>query len=345
VRLMAVALAAAALSGCVKKQPTEVDPDYVPEGTFSPEARLIVYPDLPTTLLTFFDKNLDPLTPNPIGDSLIGTSQVRRGSAGTFHLQLFDGTQAGAFELLRREPGGGYFSVNDYLLPPARKWIDGQRELYVTTDPSPSAYTPATYLMRGLVGGEITSESPLTNAAIASGGILEGITYTGVTSPSDSLFNIAWAPVTGAAGYWVHVYQFLEANRDQQVLSGVPAPAYVEKERNFFLGYVPAPNTSYKLGTTPADVDIYTRRLTLRGQVYFVRIAAVDATGALIAMTPGDFGMIPGENLEYTLFPLGAKAINVRAASAPQAALRPAALRDVPGVDLWMGDLAIVRRP
>lgn len=345
VRLLAVALAAAALSGCVKKQPTEVNPEYVPEGTFSPQARLIVYPDLPSTLLIYFDKNTDPLAPNPLGDSLIGTLQVRRRSAGTIHLQLFDGTPASAFELLRRESNGGYFSVNDFLLPPARKWIDGQREVYVASDASPSGFSPATYLMRGLVGGEITPESPLTNAAVATGVPLAPVTYTGGTAPSDSLFTISWGAVTGAAGYWVHVYQFLEANRDEQVLSGVPAPAYVEKERDFFLGYVPAPTTSYKLGTTPPDVDIYTRRLTLRGQVYLVRITAVDATGAMIAMTPGDYGLIPGENLEYTLFPLGAEAINVRAGTAPQAALRPATAREVPGVDLWMGDLPIVRRP
>lgn len=343
-RLMAAVLAMAALSGCVKKQPTEVNPDYAPEGTFSSQARLIVYPDLPSTLLTYLDTNQDPLAPNPVGDTLIGSYEVRRRSAGMFHLQLFDGTQASAFELLRREANGGYFSVNDFLLPPVRKWIDGQREVYVATDPSPSGFTPATYLMRGLVGGEITPESPLTNAAIATGTPLEAVTYTGVSSTIDSLFTISWAAVTGAAGYWVHVYQFLEASRDQQVLSGVPAPAYVEKERDFFLGYVPAPNTSYKLGTTPADVDIYTRRLTLRGQVYLVRVTAVDATGAMIAMTPGDFGLIPGENLEYTLFPLGAKAINVRSAVALQTALRPVTPGALPRVDLWMGDLPIVLR-
>lgn len=339
-RVLAAGLAVAALAGCVKKQPTEVSPSYVPEGTFSSQARLIVFPDLPTTLYTFFDKN-------PIGvgveDSLIGTSTVRRGSPGELRLMLFDGTQASAFELLRREASGGYFSVNDFLLHPERKYIDGQREVYLAADDDPSSFSPATYIMRGMVAGEITPESPLTNEAVAGSGIVQPVTYTGISAPGDSLFTVSWAAVTGAAGYWVHVYQFLEAQRDDQVISGVPAPAYVDKVRDFFLGYVPAPNTSYKLGDTPPDVDIYTRRTTLRGQTYLVRIAAVDATGALIAYTYGDFGLVPGEGLEYTLFPLGAKAIDVRAATAPQARLLPAGARETPGADLWMGDLPIVR--
>lgn len=347
-RLLAVAIAAAAIAGCVKKQPTEVSPSYTPEGLLAQEARLIVYPDLPTTLYLWFNKNSDPLTPNPIGDSLISTSETRRGDAGTFRLMLFDGTQASAFELLRREPGGGFNSVNDFLIHPARKWIDGQREVYAAADPNPSAFTPATYVMRGLLGGEITPDSPLTNEAVAGAPTVQAITYTGVSSPNDSLFTVSWGAVNGAAGYWLHVYQFLEANRDEQVLSGVPAPAYVEKERDFFLGYLPAlnasqmPNTSYKLGTSPADVDIFTRRTTLRGQQYLVRVAAVDSAGSLIAYSYGDFGFIPGEGLEYTLFPLGAFVIDVRS-GAPQAAARPAAAQRFPGVDLWMGDLGIVR--
>jgi hypothetical protein len=349
-RVLTAGLAAAALAGCVKKQPTEVSPSYVPEGTFSSQARLTVFPDLPTTLYTYFDKN--PLGAGP-EDSLIGTSTVQRGAPGVLRLMLFDGTQASAFELLRREAGGGYFSVNDFLLHPARKWIDGQREVYLAADDNPSSFSPATYIMRGMVAGEITPESPLTNPAIAGSNVVQPVTYTGISAPGDSLFTVSWAAVTGAAGYWVHVYQFLEAQRSDQVISGVPAPAYVDKVRDYFLGYVPTPITSYKLGDTPPEIDIYTRRTTLRGQVYLVRIAAVDANGALIAYTHGgvpyvggplsDYGLIPGEGLEYTLFPLGAKAINVRAATAPQARLLPAGARELPGVDLWAGDLPIVR--
>lgn len=343
-RLLAAAFAVAALAGCVKKQPTEVSPSYAPEGAPAQEARLIVYPNLPTTLFTFFDKNTDPQTPNPIGDSLISTAPFQDGASGIFRLMLFDGTQASAFELLRREQGGGYFSVNDFLINPARKWIDGQREVYVATDPNPSSFSPATYMMRGVVGGQITEDSPLTNAAIAGTPTIAPITYAGISAPNDSLFTVAWNAVNNAAGYWVHVYQFLEASRNDQVLSGIPAPAYVNKVRDYFLGYVPAPNTSYKLGTAPADVDIFTRRLTLRGQVYLVRIAAVDANGALIAYSYGDFGLIPGENLEYTLFPLGAFAINVRS-GAPQTAARPLnGLGDASDPEaLRMGDLRIVR--
>jgi hypothetical protein len=342
-RVLAAAFAVAALAGCVKKQPTEVSPTYTPEGTFSTRARLIVYPDAPSILLNILDR--PPVGSIGTEDTLLSTTELRRASAGTFHMMLFDGTQANAFELLRRETGGGYFSVNDFLLNPTRKWIDGQREVYVTSDPRPGSFSPATYMLRGLIGGAITSDSPLSNAAIVNTAPILPITLTSSTEPVDSLFNISWVPVPGAAGYWVHVYQFLEAQRSDQVLSGVPAPAYVERVRDYFLGFVPAPNNSYKLGSTPADVDIFTRRTTLRGQSYLTRVSAVDASGALIAYTYGDFGVIPGEGFNVTMFPLGARRDNEGAASGSQAAARPAGGREDPGIDHWMGDLPIVRAP
>ncbi len=342
-RVLAATFAVFMLAGCVKKQPTEVSPSYVPEGTpAASSARLIAYPDMPSILTTYLDRA--PLGTIGAEDSAISTSEVRRGSPGTVHLMLFDGTHASAFEVLRRETGGGYFNLNDFLVPPARKWIKLAREVYVTEDDRPGGYQPPTYMMRGLLGGEVTSESPLSNAAIVRTTPIEPIIYTGSTVTADSNFTISWAEVPGAAGYWIQVYQFLEARRDDQVLSGVPAPAYVEKERDYFFGYLPAPRSSYHLGTTPADLDLFTRNTILRGQVYLVRIAAVDADGGLMAYTYGDYDVIPSEDTpEYTLFPLGAVRIDVRS-GAPQASRRPAGGAPLEGVGLSMGEGPIVRR-
>lgn len=333
----AVLLAAlAALSGCVKKAPTQANPAYTPEGTFSPLARLAVYPDVPNTLLHY-----DDIVPIGEGleDTLIGTMQIRQRGPGVNYLMLLDATEAGAFEALRRESGGGYFSYKDFLYNPSRKWIDGQAEVFMAVDDNPSGFSPATYMMRGVVGGEITAESPLTNAAVLSGSTVGDITFTAPTIVIDSLFTISWAPVAGAAGYWVQVYQFLEAFLDDQINSGFAAPLYIGKQRDYFLGYFPSTITSYKLGTSPPDVEIFTRRGTLRGQIYLVRISAMDADGRMIAYTYGDYGQIPGDT-EYTLFPLGAVEVDVRSMSSPNAA------REAPGETALAGTggLHIVRR-
>jgi hypothetical protein len=167
---------------------------------------------------------------------------------------------------------------------------------------------------------------------------IDNIPYTGISAPADSLFEMSWLAVPGAIGYWLHVYQFLEAQQADQIISGVPAPMYVEKSRDFFFGFVAAPSTSYKLGD-PDGAEIFTQKVTLRAQVYLVRVAAVDSEGRLIAYTFGDFGVaFAGEG--YSLFPLGAKAINVRVVE-PQVA--PATALPA-GVDLMMGDLPIVLR-
>jgi hypothetical protein len=339
-RTTAALFAALALAGCVKKQPTEVSPTAVPEGTFSAQARLVAYPDVPSTLRLMDD--LLPLGQSP-EDTLLGTQPIRQRGPGVNYLMLFDGTQASAFEALRREAGGGYFAFKDFLFNPSRKWIDGQREVYTVVDENPSGFSPPTYLMRGVVAGEITPESPLTNPAVVGAPTIGNITYTGPTLTIDSLFSIAWQPVAGAAGYWVQVYQFLEAQQSDQVNSGFPAPAYIGRQRDFFFGYFPSTITSYTLGQSPPDVEIFTRRGTLRGQVYLVRVAAVDANGFLLAYTYGDFGLIPGEG-DYTLFPLGAKRIDVLALNPGATSVTPVggpgARREV----VRMGDLQIVRR-
>jgi hypothetical protein len=326
--VLVAALLLVATAGCVKKPPTSVDAAYAPEGRFDPEARLVVYASTPNTFRVMADLGLFGPSAD---DTLLRTEPFSGFPMGTVQMMLMDGTGASAFEAYRRETSGGYLALKDYPLRPVRKWLDGESELFVTRDEHPSGFQPASYLMRGLVAGEVTTLSPLSNVGMVVGGTIQGITYRGVTSTADSLLDIRWDPIAGAAGYWIDVYQFLEASLSDKMLSGLPAPMYVGKSREYFLGFVPAPATSYKLGQADGGVKVFTRRPTFRGQEYLVRIAAVDANGALIALTTGgtpqldaargrwtasggDFDLAAGDG-EYTLYPLGAKIIEVRSAT------------------------------
>lgn len=327
----------AVAAGCVKKAPTEVEVTAMPEGTPAAGASLVVHAEVPTVLMDYIDR--PPIGVDP-GDSLVGTRSIYKNSPDANNLVLFDRTAASDFEALRREANGGWFSYKDFHYRPIRKWLDGKLQAFSIVDDAPSGYSPATYLLRGIVEGQVTTSSPLSNMGVIASRSVADIQYTGIVSPTDSLFTISWVSVPNAQGYWLQVYQFLEAQQTDQIISGVPAPMYLEQNRDYFVGYVAAPATSYKLGD-PNGAEILHTKIMVRGQTYLVRIAAVDVEGRLIAFTYGDFGVaFAGDG--YALFPLGAQSIEVRAADrGPR--LAPAAVLP-PGVDLMMGDLPIVRR-
>lgn len=279
VALTAFALVALAMAGCTKK--VTVDPGYVqPEGRTDADARLIVYPDLPITVQTWTD-----LLPDGPGleDTLVSTVQVSV-SPGSVYGTIMDGTPASAYQVLRRERNGGFAQLDDYLVNPTLRFLDSQWELYTFKDSHPSGFTPATYLGRGVIAGQVTSTSPLTNLGEQAGTVAPLI-YTGEAAPVDSNITMSWQPVTGAVGYWIQIYQF-QGSTEAQLLAARPAPFVPLETRNMFIGYVPAPATSYKLGEEGAMV--LTRRPLLRSVQYFVRISAVNAQGEMIAFTYGD---------------------------------------------------------
>ncbi len=303
-------LAAAGLAGfgCAKKL-TNVDPSYVnPEGQLSPDARLVIFPDLPSILQVYADV---PPIGHVLGDgdSVIGVEEMRVSPAGTIHGIIFDGTDADAYQVLRREKGGGYALLRDFVLQPAVKWLDQHWEAYSFDDTRPSSYAPATYQGRGVVQGSVTATSPLTNAGMLGAPAVASIRYTGFVTPVDSLFKMAWRTVPGAAGYWLQVYQFRGDLRsvDEKILAGVPAPIALLKTRDIFVGYVTAPDTTYTLGS-PVGAQVLTQKTPQFGQEYLVRVAAVDASGRLMAYTYGDTAYKQGLN-EYRAYLLGAKKV------------------------------------
>ncbi len=303
----AVLLMALAMAGCTKKV-TNVDAGYTtPEGQRSADARLIVYPDAPVTVLTYTDNVPDgPGTDGNPGaeDVLLSTEQVYV-ARGTLHGLIMDGTPASGYQVLRRESNGGYAQLKDYVLTPVAGFLDSQWEAYTFADPRPSGFSPPSYTGRGVVAGTVTPTSPLTNVGELAGSDIPTLTYAGETTPSDSNFTMSWAAVPGAAGYWIQIHQF-KGGSEAQLLAAVPAPFISSDVRNFFIGYVAAPATQYKLGEPGALV--LTRRSLLWKVEYLVRISAVNEQGELIAFTRGDWQFIraPGT---YRCYRVGARRV------------------------------------
>jgi hypothetical protein len=300
--LLALTLGAAALAfaaaGCAEKL-TEVDPQYAPEGTFSPDARIIVYPDVPQVVQIYTD-NI-PEGPDT-SDVLLSETVVRATGPGAIQGAIVDGTTASGYQVLRRESNGGFRSIKDFTLTPLRRWIDSEFELYRFADDSPSGFSPATYVGRGVVGGAVTTNSPLTNPGQLGAATLDELVYTGLRTPYDTLITMSWQAVPGAAGYWLQIFQNT-GNTDQSVRTGIPAPFATTSIREYFVAYVTAPADSYKIGRDPGEV-LY-RRPLLTGNEYLVRVSAVDPGGRMLATTYGDSQIQPGAG-EYALYRLGA---------------------------------------
>jgi len=295
----AVILMALAMTGCTKKV-TSVDADYTaPEGQYSADARLIVYPDAPITVETWTD-----LLPDGPGqeDVLASTEQVSI-APGTLYGLILDGTPASGYQVLRREGNGGYAQLKDYVLNPVVRFLDSQWELYTFSDSRPSGFSPPSYMGRGVVAGVVTPASPLTNASELMSSDIATLRYTGESAPSDSNITMRWQAVPDAAGYWIQIYQFNGGSTEAILRSVQPAPFVLNQARNFFVGYVAAPATEYKLGEPGAQVLM--RRTLLHAVEYRVRVVAVNGRGELLAFSYGDWEYIrePGR---YFRFRVGA---------------------------------------
>lgn len=307
-------LVALAMAGCAKKV-TNVDPNFTtPEGQPSADARLIVYPDAPVTVLTYNDLPPDgpdlSQTGNPgQEDILLGTEQVSV-APGTLHGLIMDCTPASGYQVLRRERNGGYAQLNDYVLPPVVAFLDSHWEAYVFDDVRPSGFSPPSYAGRGVVAGTVTPTSPLTNVSeLTTRPEIPNLTYRGKTGRlqdrgtlPDSNITLAWEAVPGAVGYWIQIHKFT-GDSEAQVLAAAPAPFISANVRNYFVGFVTAPATEYKLGEPGALV--LTRRPLLNKVEYLVRVSAVNSQGEMIACTRGDWQYMQGTGT-YRCYRVGA---------------------------------------
>ncbi|HET9327341.1 MAG TPA: hypothetical protein VFQ05_11245 [Candidatus Eisenbacteria bacterium] len=251
------------------------------------ESQLIVWRDTPNEVWTFLDQEAggpswsSPGTGEVFQDTYLSEELVYAAGPGATRGFIFDFTPASEFEILRKN-GGSFLPIFDYLLPPARRYLGFNTDVFEFSDRSPGS-SPE-YIGRGTASGTVVSGAPKTN--IGTGGsdpLPSGITLTSVNGldprvppPVDSIFRLAWSEVPNAAGYWVHVYQFAGQDSADLVATGLPSPTYLGVTQDQLIVFVPADPS--------ADLTIVrTKYPLLTGLLYQARITAVDDSGRLIA--------------------------------------------------------------
>jgi len=282
---------------------------------------LVVWPDVPNLVQDNFSPS--------------GSYFAYRTGAGAVMGQIFDYLEAGGYQVFRRESGGGYRLFYDFVMSPYRRWADPTyygaaggatrvmppAQFFTFTDAAPPATPFAGYVGRAVISGYTSADFPLTNLGqTISGGAIPILHYTGNVSPPDSLIPFQWDPVPGAKGYWIHVYQTRSdiQTGDEAVAIGLAAPVAIGKVRDLFVGFIPAPATSYTLGDPiPAGGRVLVYRKLVSLVSVLVRVSAVDADGNMIAAisTNGDTGAFRetvGPEDRVRTFPLGALIITPR---------------------------------
>ena len=306
-------VALAALAGCAKKV-TSVAAGYTSlPGRYDPAARLYAWVEWPDTIVTWADLHGSPGPPtdpdnNP--DTLLAHTPFYNLGPSVVHMLIVDGTNAKGFQFFRRAANGGLQAMADYTIPPTTMWLPSGFEDYALVDRSPGGFSPPTYVARGLLGGSVTTQSPVTaEVSLSPVPPRQSIRMTATATPKDSLFHITWTPAIGATGYWLHVYQFKNtATQDERLRSGLPTPILDGNVKSIFIGYVAGGSASdYKLGSPGAQVLLASA--PLRNQVYMVRVTGVDDAGHVVAWMKGDSQLVIDNDFQYSYYPLGAVAV------------------------------------
>ena len=284
----AILLAAGLLAaGCAKKN-TIVNPDFrLPEGRYSDQAMLITWPSSGAFSLVYQPQNDDLERSN---DRLLDTViTYPTTTPGAVHIELINGTQASAFELFGREPSGAFARLREYDLVPIRKWLDGHWSLISDLDATPGS-SPE-YVARGVVGGAVTADSPLTNLATpdVSGQVPATLVFD--IARSDSLQRFEWTPDPAASGYFVEVISLGSlASRQDRIASADAAPFVSLPLRDYitlFVPQTPAPAigltaTGISVNVTTANAIVFANRGLTPFSFYIVRVTAIDASGRVI---------------------------------------------------------------
>lgn len=308
VATLVATIAIVAGPGCAKKLPVG------PVG-----AHLVAYPEgqrdslerTPSDLIVWPDGAL--VINETSSDSTVipnRTFTVYRSGPGVMHGVVVDYVQASGYQMFRQEEGGGYRAFSDFALSPSRRWSDRSyygsasgavvlppAQFFAFADPTPAGIPLKGYVGRAVVAGLSGSGYPLTNrGATPDTTAIPSLRYTGLTgppdnpgdAPPDSLLNLSWDTVPGAAGYWVHIYQKradIRTSEDAMVIAH-PSPIASGKVRDLFIAFFPAPRTSYKLGSAvPAGSRVLVYRVLQGQEAVLIRVSAVDASGRMIATT------------------------------------------------------------
>lgn len=307
--LLIMAFGSFAGIGCAKKLP--VGPvgsqlSAYPEGRRDSFERspsdLIVWPDV---ALAVTDTSSDT-TRIPYR-----TFSVYRSGPGVMHGLVVDYSQASGYQMFRQEDGGGYRAFSDFMVPAWKRLSDRSyyggatgpvvlppAHLFRFADPAPAATPLKGYVGRAVISGVTGTGYPLTNLGAAPDTLgIPPLLYTAPTglpgpgpAPPDSLLDMTWETIPGAAGYWVHIYQKRADVRSTNAADAIeiahPSPIAGGKVRDLFIAYFPAPRTSYKLGSPlPPGCRVLAYRVLQGLQEVLIRVSAVDASGRMIATT------------------------------------------------------------
>lgn len=287
-----------AAAGCSKKvandQIGQLLVDY-PEGTratgASTPSDLVVWPDVPVEVEE---------TWSSFRDSLV--YDAYRTGFGAMQGVIVDYVQSTGYQLFRQEEGGGYRQFADFAVRAARRWADrsyyagpqgvqvlNPGQLFAFADRGPNSLALKAYVARGVISGLSSTTSPLTNrGSTPDSTTIPPLLYTGVIAPPDSLIPMSWEAISGAASYWVHIYQKRADinSADDAIGIAQPSPVAQGQVRDLFLGHFPGAITAYKLGDPPpAGSRILVYRVLPGLQEVLVRVSAVDAEGRMIAST------------------------------------------------------------
>jgi len=317
--LALLVFAAFGAASCAKKPVSLTDPSLVPptypEGR-SANTHLVVYPDTPVPIQLWQDNGESGETTD---DVLLSTSFVFESGAGAVVGMIADSTNASQYQVYKRQADGGFISLFPYTLKPTKTWPARQFDVYKFSDPHPYSTPTRQYIGRGVVDGLVTADAPLTNVSDLTQanvpGLLKYLGPVATTTPpgtADSLVLFTWQAVPGAAGYWVSMYGYPPAYLDVSGLfrNALPRPLIPERLPEYFVAYIPAPNTSYRLGTplpSGSHLVSYDRELVMNNN-YAVRIVAVDPEGQMLDYTgsTGAYIILGAANGEYYRYPLDA---------------------------------------
>lgn len=291
-------LALVAAAGC-ESRPTGFDPNPDrPEGVPAANARLVSYRNHGLRVMVRDYASVDI-------DSIEHSVRAFPGDATMPLLLLVDGTPASVFEMYRRNDAGKFERTSDAAVTSRFKYVNSGYEEFFTNDPAPSSFAPTSYLARGLVDGVATHQSPLSNEVQLTATDLEPITYNGNLFPLDSLFTVSWVGVPNAVGYWIHIYE-KPISGAERLRSSFPSPIAYQTAGDLLIAYRdgnnPGGSVSFQLG----DPTLLTLKRTapLMGHDYHVRVSGVDATGQVIAQTPGNLDSLGlSADLAYLLGP------------------------------------------
>jgi len=281
--VLAALLALVTAAGC-ETRPTGLDPNPDrPEGVTVANARLISYRNYGLRVMVRDYASADI-------DSVVLSAHAFPGDPTMPLLLVLDGTPANSYEMYRRDDAGKFERTSDAALPSKFKFVNAGYEEFFTSDPAPSGYAPSTYLARGLVDGYATHASPLSNEGQLTVPDLGLITYNGDLFPTDSLFRVSWVGVPNAVGYWIHMYE-KPISGAERLRSAFASPIAYQTAGDLLIAYregnAPNSSVSFRLSNL-SDMLVLKSSPPLLGHDYLVRISAVDATGQIIAQTPGD---------------------------------------------------------